>query len=105
MMYGSADAGWCPDYGPGKDMVGLPLGGEDMEPVRLVTGKPPEQWTEQEREDWFLWQLGPQFRVGLKPPPGGASYYIPSPNDPYYFNRATGRFEAKPNTSACRVFD
>lgn len=41
-------------------------------------GKPVDQWTQKERDDATQWQLGPRFRQGLKPPPGGVSYYIPS---------------------------
>ncbi|OMB93216.1 hypothetical protein [Mycobacterium colombiense] len=44
----------------------------------ILWGKPFDQWTQEERDDATQWQLGPRFRQGLKPPPGGVSYYIPS---------------------------
>ena len=45
-------------------------------PPRLLSGKPPEHWLESERRDAWLWNLGPRFRAGLKPPPV-AEYALP----------------------------
>jgi hypothetical protein len=52
-------------------------------PVRLVRGKPPEQWTSEERSNWFLHQLGGRFTRGVPKPPGSAGWYLPSPDSPY----------------------
>jgi hypothetical protein len=48
----------------------------DLDPPKLVSGKPHEHWTEAEQRDALLWKLGPRFRQGLKPPPT-PEYYIP----------------------------
>lgn len=50
--------------------------GRDIDPPRLVSGKPRENWTEAERRDAWLWNLGPRFRQGLTPPPE-PEYYLP----------------------------
>lgn len=77
-----------------RDMVGLPIR-PLAQPVRLTTGRPPEEWTQQERRDAALWALGPLFRRGLKPPPGSAGVYVPSPRDVSSYNPHTGEWEAK----------
>jgi hypothetical protein len=41
----------------------------DLEPQRLVSGKPYDEWTPNEVIDAHLWRLGPRFRTGLTPPP------------------------------------
>ncbi len=64
-------------------------------PVRLVHGKDPATWTQQERDDAALWALGPAFRAGLKPPPGGDAIYQPSPKEPYRYDESEGRFVPK----------
>ncbi len=76
------------------DMLGIPIA-PLPEPVRLTRGKPPEQWSKQERDDAALWQLGPAFRAGLRPPPGGESVYVPSPDDHSYYDSATGEWRPK----------
>ncbi|SIE28497.1 Uncharacterised protein [Mycobacteroides abscessus subsp. abscessus] len=39
-------------------------------PRVLVSGKPYEDWTEQDYSDMYQWNLGPKYRTpGLKPPP------------------------------------
>ncbi|MBO0883100.1 MAG: hypothetical protein J2P17_22750 [Mycobacterium sp.] len=83
------------------DMTGAPL--PDLMPVRLVEGRPHEEWTRQEWRDAYSWQLGPRFRVGLKPPPGDASYYIPSPNDVSTYDPRSREWVPKSNTEARRV--
>ena len=64
-------------------------------PVRIVRGKPPEQWTSRERDDALLWRLGGPFRRGLRPPPGGDGWYHPSPNDHSEYDPTTGQWRAK----------
>lgn len=79
------------------DSLGLPIPGVPA-PVRIQRGKPYDKWTQQEKDDAALWALGPRFRNGLKPPPGGDSIYQPSPNDPYEFvqtGNGQGEFRAK----------
>jgi hypothetical protein len=74
------------------DDLGLPIA-QVPDPVRLVEGKDPATWTQQERDDAALWALGPAFRAGLKPPPGTARIYQPSPNDHMEF--VDGQWRAK----------
>jgi len=77
-----------------RDVLGVPIPGVPA-PVRLVRGKDPATWTQQERDDAALWHLGPAFRRGLKPPPGGAGYYRPSPNDVSSYDEASGEWRSK----------
>jgi hypothetical protein len=35
----------------------------------LVSGKEYSDWSEQERRDAWMWQLGPRYQAGLKPLP------------------------------------
>ncbi|MCV7100911.1 hypothetical protein H7I01_10995 [Mycobacterium palustre] len=56
--------------------------------MRLVRGKPPEQWTQQERDDAALYALGPRFAAaaaarGIPRPPGSSGYYQPTGVEPY----------------------
>ncbi|WP_343709729.1 hypothetical protein [Mycobacterium sp.] len=81
-------------YGQRFDSVGLPLP-EVPRPVKITHGRDPSQWTEQERKDAVSWQLGQRFRVGLRPPPGGSGYHIPSPDSPSTFDETTGQWRAK----------
>lgn len=74
------------------DDLGLPIA-RVPDPVRLVEGKDPATWTRQERDDAAIWALGPAFRAGLKPPPGTARIYQPSPNDHMEF--VDGHWRAK----------
>jgi hypothetical protein len=74
------------------DDLGLPIA-QVPNPVRLIEGKDPATWTQQERDDAALWALGPAFRAGLKPPPGTARIYQPSPNDHMEF--VDGQWRAK----------
>lgn len=82
-----------------RDSVGLPIPGIPA-PVRLVRGKPPEEWTKQERDDAALWALGPAFRRGLRPPPGSSGYYYPSPNDVSTYDEASGEWRPKTDYQA-----
>jgi hypothetical protein len=67
-------------------------------PVRLVRGKPPEQWSQREKDDALQRQLGPAFWPGTKPAPGGDGWYFPSPNDHSEFidhGDGTGHWQEK----------
>lgn len=77
-----------------RDAIGNPV--EPLaQPVRISHGRPQAQWSHQEVSDAFLWQLGPRFRGGLKPPPAGDGYFIPSPNAHSYYDQASGQWVAK----------
>ncbi len=62
------------------DDLGLPIA-QVPPPVRISRGSDPSDWTERQRQDWALRQLGPQFRPGTKAPPAQDVWYQPSPND------------------------
>lgn len=79
---------------PLVDGIGIPIPPVPT-PQRLVRGKDPATWTKQERDDAALWALGPQFRRGLRPPPGGDGYYRPSPNDVSTYDEASGEWRSK----------
>lgn len=76
---------------PVYDDLGLPIAPQMPDLVRISRGKPRSEWTAQEREDAALWKLGPAFRAGLKPPPVGDGYYLPSPNDATEFVKGEWR--------------
>jgi hypothetical protein len=70
-----------PSYTPQKfDSAGLTLP-QMPKPVQLSTGKPREEWTQQERSNEFMHALGGRFAAAAPPPPRGPSYYIPTGND------------------------
>jgi hypothetical protein len=46
--------------------------------MRAYPDGPPADATEQEVRDWFQWNLGGKFRVGLKRPRTTGGYDIPA---------------------------
>jgi hypothetical protein len=62
------------------DDLGLPIA-QVPPPVRISRGSDPSEWTERQRQDFALRQLGPQFWPGTKAPPAQDGWYQPSPND------------------------
>lgn len=81
------------------DMLGIPIPGIPA-PVRIVRGKDPQTWTEQERSNYFLHQLGGHFRQGVPPPPGSEGVYFPSPNDTAEYvenGDGTGQWQPRPD--------
>jgi hypothetical protein len=67
-----------PPAQPDRSTRTVSLGGGLVQmQAELIAGKPRDQWTEQEGRDWLLWNLGPRFRRGLKPPPE-PQWFIPT---------------------------
>ncbi len=82
--------------GASVNMLGMPLPGVPA-PIRIVRGKPPEQWTAEERSNWFLHRLRGRFRQGVELPPGSEGVYQPSPNDTYeWVETGNGQGEFRP---------
>ncbi|MGF2944726.1 hypothetical protein, partial [Mycobacterium sp. Lab-001] len=81
------------------DDLGLPIAPVPA-PVVVSRGKPKQLWTDQEKADALQRQLGQRFWPGTKPPPKGDQVYIPSPNDPYQYDEATGEWRSKQNYQA-----
>jgi hypothetical protein len=81
---GSVAAAAAPLPAPGSalpqlpyDSVGLPIP-PIPGPVRLVSGKPPEEWTKTERDNALLRQMFPGLRDRIPPAPGSVSVYQPT---------------------------
>ena len=64
-------------------------------PVRIRRGTDPAEWTERQRQDFALRQLGQKFWPGTKPPPAQDVWYQPSPNDVSRYDEATGQWVEK----------
>ncbi len=81
--------------GPVVDDLGIPIQ-QTPPPVRISRGKDPSTWTERERQDFALRQLGPAFHLGTKPPPAHDAWYQPGPNDPSVYVEGQG-WQPNPN--------
>ncbi|HUD59172.1 MAG TPA: hypothetical protein VMQ99_06695, partial [Acetobacteraceae bacterium] len=70
-----------------RDMLGQPTSLQPPDPVLLSKGTNPDDWTWQQKSDFFQRHiLGGKFAVGTRPTPQvGDTYYFPSPNDPYEY--------------------
>jgi hypothetical protein len=62
------------------DSVGLPVA-QTPAPVLLRKGTDPADWTKEEQYRDFAHKLGGKHAIGVRKPPAGDSYYMPSPND------------------------
>jgi len=79
------------------DGLGLPVPAVPP-PVCIARGKNPQEWTYEERSNFFLHQLGPRLSQGVPPPPPTDYYYQPSPNDHFEWVKTGGNGEFRPKS-------
>jgi hypothetical protein len=76
------------------DKFGFPIAGTEQ-PVVLKKGVSPADYTREQRYQDFAHKLAGKFALGVPRPPAGDQIYIPSPNDPYRWDAASGQFVEK----------
>jgi hypothetical protein len=76
------------------DKFGFPIAGTER-PVVLKKGVSPADYTREEQYRDFAHKLGLRFSQGVPRPPAGDTVFIPSPNDPYRWDAASGQFVEK----------
>jgi hypothetical protein len=77
------------------DVLGQKMPPAIPAPVVIRKGVDPADYTREQQYSDFAHKLGPVFSAGVPRPPAGDTIFIPSPNDPYRWDEAAGRFVEK----------